>query len=506
MRFFPLGFLFLISNTSFAQITFQKSYNAGGNDIQQTSDGGYILLGTIGSGIATDIYLVKTNEGGDTIWTRSYGGLQADIGNTVRQTSDQGYLVFGTTYSFGTDSGDVYVIRTDLNADMLWSKTYGSVHQEYCTSGKLCADNGFVVTGYSGLYGPYNMDIFLIRADLLGNVSWTIMHDIILSDFAHYVGQTADHGFIITSEASDGTNKVFIMKVDSMGNTNLCATYDVAGYIYDSGHFIQQTSDGGFLITGQSAGWGYVLVIKTDPSGNVIGSRIINNGADDHGYSAREVADGYIVAGYANSYPPAAPSYQFLMKIDLAGSVLWHNRYGTGGAYAVDLTDDGGYVFIGSGMTVVKTDSLGYSGCNQSSLMPYAIVTNPAISVNYLVPSVNSVSIGVSNASTTQENYGGTVTTFCSSVGLPPEDDHTNDFIKLYPNPVGRNFKIVFPELIKNGGVCIYNTYGAGVFSTFIVNETEKDIRFVNVPGGIYIVEISTPNRDYHQKIVVESD
>src|ERR1019366_1888004 len=97
--------LVLVGLSASAQITFQKLYGGagGGNSVQQTNDGGYIITGGTGSfgAGAGDVYLIKTDSYGDTLWTRTYGGSAYDEGVSVLQTLDGGYIIVGETISFG---------------------------------------------------------------------------------------------------------------------------------------------------------------------------------------------------------------------------------------------------------------------------------------------------------------------------------------------------------------------------------------------------------------------
>jgi len=124
-----------ISTLISAQTTFQKTFGGGSSDyayaVQQTTDGGYILVGetwSFGAG-NEDIYLIKTDANGDTLWTRTYGGTVRDEGWAVRQTTDGGYIVAGYTQSFGAGWDNVYLIKTNSNGDTLWTKTYGGSEQ-----------------------------------------------------------------------------------------------------------------------------------------------------------------------------------------------------------------------------------------------------------------------------------------------------------------------------------------------------------------------------------------
>jgi hypothetical protein len=143
-----------------------------GRSVQQTNDGGYILVGTTcllwpDSG---DIWLIKTDASGNQTWAKTFGGNLYDCGRSVRQTADRGYIVVGSTESFGAGSFDVYLLRTDANGDTLWTRTYGGAADDVGNSVRQTTDCGYIVTGTTASYGAGKEDIWLIRTDANGNV------------------------------------------------------------------------------------------------------------------------------------------------------------------------------------------------------------------------------------------------------------------------------------------------------------------------------------------------
>jgi len=170
--------LILIGSVSIvsAQTSWWKTYGGtasdAGRSVQQTSDGGYVIAGRTGSFGAgdDDVYLIKTSASGDTLWTRSYGGTDSDRGYSVQQTSDGGYIIAGLTESFGAGQADVYLIKTDASGDTLWTRTYGGTEYDLGCSVQQTADGGYIVAGYTRSYGAGNCDVYLIKTDSLGSV------------------------------------------------------------------------------------------------------------------------------------------------------------------------------------------------------------------------------------------------------------------------------------------------------------------------------------------------
>ena len=122
-----------------------------GKYVCQTSDGGYIVIGTMGYqyGAVGDMYLIKTDAYGDTLWTRTYGGSDKEEGECVQLTSDGGYILCGTTISYGAGGADAYVIKTNDSGDTLWTKTYGGEGAEEAYYIRQTSDGGYIFIGYS---------------------------------------------------------------------------------------------------------------------------------------------------------------------------------------------------------------------------------------------------------------------------------------------------------------------------------------------------------------------
>jgi hypothetical protein len=191
-----------------------------GYSIQQTADGGYVIAGLstiVGHG--EDVYLVKTSSVGDTIWTRTYGGTGNDAGQCVQQTTDQGYVIAGYINSGGGSGNDVYLLKTDSLGDTLWTRTYGGTDFDAGSSVQQTADGGYIVAGTKYL-SPANPDVYLIKTNASGDTLWTRTFGGSGVDGGSSVQQTPDGGHIVagrTASFGAGNDDVWLIKTDPDG-------------------------------------------------------------------------------------------------------------------------------------------------------------------------------------------------------------------------------------------------------------------------------------------------
>jgi hypothetical protein len=269
--------------------------DSAGHSVQQTSDGGYIVVGNkvIGSNPQrhSDVWLIKTNASGDTLWTKTYNNSLSDLGKSVQQTNDNGYIITG--YTIGHNGLDVLLIKTNTDGDTLWTKTFGDSLYDSGNSVKQTSDGGYIITGITNghnanNYGMVAGDPWLIKTDANGDTLWTKTYLDSLTAWGNSIQQTTDGGFIITGartrvENQSGLiiffNAILLIKTDVYGDTLWTKTYG------GSGNSVQQTIDGGYIVFGSS-------LIKTDMNGDTLWSKAIS------GNEVHQTSDGgYIVIG-----------------------------------------------------------------------------------------------------------------------------------------------------------------------------------------------------------------
>jgi hypothetical protein len=221
--------------------------------VQQTTDGGYIIAGRTSSfGVGSfDVWLLRTNDNGDTLWTKTFGGSGNDYGYSVRQTSDGGYIIAGRTSSFGAGSNDLWLLKTDGGGDTLWTKTLGGSSNDWGWSIQKTTDGGYIITGTTESFGPGLNDIWLLKTDSSGDTLWTKTFGGGSYDWGTSVQQTTDGGYIITGYTDSfgaGSDDVWLIRTDVSGDTLWTKT--LGGSNSDRGSCVQRTSDNGYIITG----------------------------------------------------------------------------------------------------------------------------------------------------------------------------------------------------------------------------------------------------------------
>jgi hypothetical protein len=243
-----------------------------GYSAMQTMDGGYIICSqTLARGAGQiDVWLIKTDSLGDTVWTKTYGGSDYDWGRFAQQTRDSGYVILGQTQSFGAGNVDAYVIKTDAQGDTLWTKTYGGMAREYTYSMQQTTDDGYILVVTSTLFSAGGYDAWLIKTDTSGDTLWSKAYGGSEQEEGYSVRQTSDGGYIIagyTASFGNGGFDVFVVRTNNFGDTLWTKTMGGAGD--DIGYCIQETRDGGYIIVGITDSYGAgeddLWLIKLEP-------------------------------------------------------------------------------------------------------------------------------------------------------------------------------------------------------------------------------------------------
>jgi len=281
-------FLWLLKTDSNGDTLWSKTYghsgSSNGESVQQTIDGGYIVTGRVARRILTegDSYgrqgceLIKTDAQGDTLWTKYFTGRGHTYGQSVIEVTDGGYMLINGVEVSGT--GNYFqVIKTDSERNVIWLQEFGGVSDVHGYSVKQTSDDGFVITGGTSPYGGMYWDLILIKMDSQGNTIWNRTYGGGKTDgdleIGYSVDQTTDGGYI-TAGFSTPNWDVLLLKTNSDGDTLWTNTFTWGDYPSISrGKSIQETIDGGFIITGYTdygQNQSNLFLIKTDSEGDTV--------------------------------------------------------------------------------------------------------------------------------------------------------------------------------------------------------------------------------------------
>jgi len=349
-----------IGPLSLAATDWNKTYGGTNRDqahaLVQTSDGGYAIAGntlSFGAGY-WDSWLVKTDSAGNAQWNKTYGGTSEDWADALVQTSDGGYAIAGYTLSYG-GVADFWLVKTDASGNAQWNKTYGGTSEDWAHALVQTSDGGYAIAGDTHSFGAGGNDAWLVKTDTNGTVQWNKTYGGTGNDGAYALVQTADGGYAIAGLSDSfgaGNDDFWLVRVDAAGNMIWDQTY--GGTSDDWAYALVQTGDGGYGLAGYTtsfgAGYSDFWLIKTDANGNEGWNQTYGGTSSDRAYALDETSDGgYALTGYTASF--GAGGYDFwLVKVDAAGNMQWNNTYGglsDDAAYALVQISGGGYALAG---------------------------------------------------------------------------------------------------------------------------------------------------------------
>jgi hypothetical protein len=340
------------------------SYSNYGYDIKQTKDGGYAVVGTtLVPGRGTDVYFFTTDKyGNQNIKPRTYGGKYNDKGYSLQVTSDGGFVILGSfsDTALGKINLQLYLLKINKNGDTLWTRTYGGAGDEegYCV--QSLKDGGYILIGYSDSYSSGDKDVWLIKTDSEGKMVWPnnrLYGSAAGDDVGKFVQET-DDGFIFTGSTSiyssnPSSSDVLYAKTGSDGTLVDMDTYDAGGN--DIGECIQVLSDGTYILTGTSygsnSGTSSALVIKLKSDvHNVQWAKAFGGSMAVTGKSVVENLDHSFCIGGSVKLTAIQENIYF-SKIDAQGNQVIVKTIGSTGSQKcehMERTSDGGYIITGS--------------------------------------------------------------------------------------------------------------------------------------------------------------
>ncbi len=500
-------FLAFTSSAIFAQTTFQKTYGTTGLEegrfIEKTADGGYIIAGatTYFDSTAYDSFIIKVNSWGDTLWTKTIGtNNQSEWITSIRSTSDGGIICLISLDSNWPAYG--FLVKLDALGNIFWSEKIGPLEQVF----------DIIETFDGGFAFSYSMfsNFGIVKTNSIGNILWTTL-DSVNSFYLPYKGslvQTADSGFALATSLYNGDVNIYLLKLDSLGNSQWGKLYNTPDDDYLVS--IKQTSDLGFIIGGAMLYTPYskATLIKTNSVGDTIWTKAYFSPPDISEFpldvDVIQNADG----GY--SFPFVSNSFAFnnkiiMTKTDLSGNILLTKIFGgLQDDWPDDIlqTTDNGFLISGctksfghsNGLCdvyLIKTDSIGYSGCNNSSVSLTTEYLDLTVSNLMPMPATPSAPI-IASSYPYYVKKGFSTSTICFSVGI--QEDEIQDFkYNLSPNPFSTisTLEILISSEFKNATIEIIDLLGRKLKTVKIVN-SKTILTREDLPAGIYIFRLQT--------------
>jgi hypothetical protein len=497
-----LFLLCLLATSLPAQPTIEWQKALGGTNseeakyIQQTADGGYIMTGTTLSNNgdvsvnhgASDFWVVKLNSFAVIQWQRTYGGTNHDRAYCIQQTSDGGYIVVGQTESNDGDvSGyhggkDFWVVKLNSTGSIEWQKTLGGSGWDQAWSVRQTSDGGFIVAGHSnskdgdpsGNHGE--LDFWVVKLSEIGVIEWQKTLGGSLNDFAYAIHQTPDGGYILTGEVDSangdvtgfhGNTDYWVVKLSSLGAIEWQRA--LGSTSLDRANDVCLTTDGGCIVVGLAAanngdvtgthgGYDY-WAVKLNRSGDIQWQKALGGSGEDFAQSIRQTTDGgYIIAGATQSNDGDVLDNDggqdiWLVKLTGEGVIQWQKTLGgtqAEWANTIQQTSDGGYIVAGFTWSN-NGDVSGVHGYN-----------------DFWIVKLSPETVPTTEAPNAQTSH-----------------------LEIYPNPAQQSIILKTASEESSLNVSIYDLLGRVVLQQNILNG--GSVEMTSLANGLYLVVAMTP-------------
>ncbi len=469
-RFLPVVILFFIfvtprnASAQFLKVFKSSPYDQEGLDVLPTADGGYLIGGYTTNNTLNDcdVLLIKSDGAGNEQWRKTFGGSKPDFPYHMLQAADGNYFLVGYSQSYGGGDYDILLIKVNSSGVLIWQKTYGSNGNDLARDIIATSDGNYMIVGWSKAAGQPDNNANLIKIDPAGTVIWNKFYGSNADDYGNSIQKTDDGGYIMIGQtfgfgASGGD--AWLVKLNSNGDTTWTKRF--GGSQNDEGYYLTVANDGGYVfLVRDSSNAGKdidVRMIKTDPSGNEVWNKVYGGNLKDTPKMVQKTSDGgYIVAAISRSFGWVNPD-MWILKCNSSGDTTWTRHYG--GAqnehcYVVREMPDGSFIATG------KAASYG--------------------------PDFDPIFLKLNSAGTLV-------------VGI--EEGKSPTAFEVFPNPSNGNLSVTIA--FQGKFLEVRDLLGRLVESKQLRGESEVNLQLSTDPG-VYLLTVSDDTRKISKKIIVQ--
>lgn len=514
MKIFIISLLFSfsisISHAQALQIEWQYCFGGSGGEegksLVQTGNG-YTLLcastshdGDVSKNNGkTDFWLVRTDNSGNILWEKSYGGSEDDFSSKIKTAPDGGYVLFGETSSNDGDvSGnhggvDYWVVKTDSLGNLEWQKCLGSSRHNFPLDMDLDELGNIYVIGPSLgedgditlEYGHY--DFWMVKLNINGTIIWDKTLGGSFGDFGQSIQVTNDGGLLVSGVTEsidydvDCNDELFnyeawVIKLDSNNIIEWSGCY--GGTYSETALEIQPTPEGGYIFIGNANSndgdvSGYhgvpgtvnssdIWVVKLDSLGSIEWQRCLGGYINDLPKFIKLTPEGnYLIGGLTNSndgdvsgnHSLTGKYDQWLVKLDTDGEIVWQQCFGS---YLNERINDAivlsenRYIILGSTGASEPDGDVNCDLQGGGSVWMYEVL---------------DTTVGTTDIETKEARF------------------------EVYPNPATDRIKIMLGELSKGDLIYIYNDKGQ-IVDNIQLQSSKREYEFSvsGLPAGLYVV------------------
>lgn len=422
-----LSLIIILIAESFAQnagdTLWTKYYGGDAYDeagaVVNAHDSGYVFAGftqSYGLGRWGNALIGKTTPQGDSIGTFNFGGPGMDVLTDVIQTADGNYLAVGLSDS-ETQFEQVYIVKFNDSGDTLWTRTYGDSLKEIAYSVLQTDDEGFIISALTSSKGAGEEDIWILRTDGKGDTLWTRTYGTPGNDAGYAICRTSDSAYAVTGimDFSD----LVVLKIDNSGEPLWMKTFGGAGF--EEGTSILETSDNHLMVLGHTSSYGAgeldIYLLRLTADGDSVFTKTYGSAMYEEGRDIIELSNNeFIIAGNTSQNSPSGFMDYDIISVDSTGKVLWDNVVGSefpDRCYDILNTHDGNFIVAGSNSRGGALEDAALTlffgnipvGINDESpevnsyklFDAYPNPFNPSTNIRYTIPHGSMVSIKVYN-------------------------------------------------------------------------------------------------------------